>query len=352
MANGHSQSETPERKLTHLRTTLERDVSFPRVTTGLERYHFQHRALPEMDWDEVSLRCSLLDHSLRAPLLISSMTGGANPSGGLSPHDINLRLARAAQEFGLAFAVGSQRAAIENPELAGTYQVRRVAPDVLLLANLGAVQLNYGFGVSECRRAVEMIGADALIVHLNPLQEYLQHKGNLNFSGLLDKIGHLCQSLGVPVVAKEVGWGISAPVAQDLVEVGVSAIDVAGAGGTSWIEVEGQLTADPVRRRVATVFADWGIPTAEALVRVRAVLPDTPLIASGGIRTGLDVATSIALGAELAGIAGPLLNVAHSAFADVRELVWQILQEIRLVMFATGSTTVSELRRPELLARE
>jgi len=342
----------PERKLTHLRASLDSDVGFPHLTTGLERYHFLHRALPELDWADVDLRCMFLGHCLGAPLLISSMTGGAEASGDLSPREINLCLAQAAQQFGLALGVGSQRAGLEDPELARTYRVRDVAPDILLLANLGAVQLNYGYGVDECRRAVEMIEADGLILHLNPMQEYFQRQGNLNFSGLVGKIGALCRELEVPVIVKEVGWGISPAVATELVGVGVAAIDVAGAGGTSWTEVEGQLTPDLLKRHVAATFADWGIPSAEALVAVREALPSVPLIASGGIRSGLDVAKSVALGADMAGIAGPLLSAAYDSQARLNSLVEQILQEITLAMFATGSVTLTELRRPGLLLGE
>jgi isopentenyl-diphosphate delta-isomerase len=352
MADVPLKSQTPQRKLTHLRASLEGDVSFPHLTTGLDKYRFLHRALPELNWADVDLGCTFLGHSLRAPILISSMTGGAEASGDLSPHEINLRLARAAQQFGLALGVGSQRSALEYPQLAHTYQVRHVAPDILLLANLGAVQLNYGYGVAECLRVVEMIEADGLILHLNPLQEYFQPRGNLNFSGLLGKIETLCNALAVPVVAKEVGWGMSASVSTDLIRAGVSAIDVAGAGGTSWIEVEGQLTTDPVRRRVAATFADWGIPTAEALIAVREALPQTPLIASGGIRSGLDVAKSVALGADMAGIAGPMLWSAYDSPTQLDSLVERVLQELRLSMFATGSATLAQLRRPGLLSRE
>jgi len=352
MADARLRSGTPDRKLTHLRASLETDVGFPHLTTGLEAYRFLHQALPELDWADVELRCSFLGHSLGAPLLISSMTGGAERSGSLSPEAINVHLAQTAQEFGLALGVGSQRAALEHPDLAYTYQVRHVAPDILLLANLGAVQLNYGYGIVECQRVVEMIEADALILHLNPLQEYFQPQGNLDFSGLLARISELCRELHVPVIVKEVGWGISSQVARELAKAGVSAIDVAGAGGTSWVEVEGQLTPDPIKQHVATTFADWGIPTAEALVAVRDAVSHMPLIASGGIRSGLDVAKSVALGAEVAGIAGPLLMVAHDSLARLKGLIEQVLQELRLAMFVTGSATLSELRRPGLLVRE
>jgi len=349
MADVPPKNLTSKRKLAHLRASLKGDVSFPRLTTGLERYRLLHQALPELNWADVDLRCSFLGHPMRAPLLISSMTGGAEPAGGLSPREINLRLAWAAQEFGLALGVGSQRAALERPELAHTYQVRSVAPDILLLANLGAVQLNYGYGPAECQRAVDMIEADGLILHLNPLQEYFQSQGNLNFMGLLGKIEAVCRALEVPVIVKEVGWGISPQVARQLVEAGVAAIDVAGAGGTSWSEVERLQATDPMRQAIAGTFADWGIPTAEALVAVRQALPNIPLIASGGIRTGLDVAKAVALGADLAGIARPLLVAAYSSREALRAALLQILEELRLAMFCTGSATLAELRRPGLL---
>jgi len=352
MADGPPKHSTAERKLRHLRTTLQRDVSFPHLSTGLERYRFLHHALPQLEWSEVNLQCSFLGHPLQAPLLISSMTGGAEPSADLSPKLINLRLAEAAQHFGLALGLGSQRATFEHPQLAHTYQVRQVAPDILLLANLGAVQLNYGFGLAECQRAVEMVEADALVLHLNPLQEYFQPQGNLNFSGLLQKIEAICHGLEIPVIVKEVGWGIAPSVAQQLVQAGVAAIDVAGAGGTSWAEIEGRLTGDPIKQHVAHTFADWGIPTAEALTGVRKALPHIPLIASGGIRTGLDVAKAVALGADLAGIASPLLVVAHRSPEELHKALTQILEELHLAMFATGSATLADLRRPNLLITE
>jgi isopentenyl-diphosphate delta-isomerase len=352
MADDHSRNQTSERKLTHIRANLEEDVSFPNLTTGLEKYHFLHHALPEINWADVDLQCTFLNHCLQAPLLISSMTGGAEPTGDLSPLTINLRLAQAAQRFGLALGVGSQRAMLEDPQLAHTYQVRHVAPDILLFANLGAVQLNYGYGLAECRRAVDMIEANALILHLNPLQEYFQHRGNLNFAGLLARIESLCRALDVPVVAKEVGWGIAPSIARQLVEAGVAAIDVAGAGGTSWAEVEGTITSDPVRRHLVDNFADWGIPTAQALVTVREALPCSSLIASGGIRSGLDVAKAIALGADMVGIAGSLLKAACHSPAELEQLIERILEGLRLAMFATGSATLANLRRPGLLYAE
>lgn len=349
MADVLPKNPTSERKLAHLRASLEKDVSFPHLTTGLEWYRFLHQALPELDFAALDLSTTFLGKPLRAPLLISSMTGGAEAVGDLSPALINRRLAEAAQELGIGLGVGSQRAAFEHPELVHTYQVRDLAPDILLLANLGAVQLNYSYGPEECRRAVEMIRADGLILHLNPLQEYFQSGGNLNFAGLLSKIEAVCRALEVPVIVKEVGWGISAKVAQQLVQAGVAAIDVAGAGGTSWSEVERLQATDLMKQAIAETFSDWGIPTAEALVRVRQALPDIPLIASGGIRSGLDVAKAVALGADLAGIAAPLLAAAHESAEALHAALAQVLEELRVAMFCTGSATLADLRRPGLL---
>ena len=220
------------RKSDHIRINLEEDVRSG-LTSGLERYRFVHRALPELDLDDIDLSQVLFGRRLRSPVLISSMTGGTDQAA-----EINRRLAEAAQETGIAMGLGSQRAALQHPELAPSYQVRRYAPDVLLLANLGAIQLNYDYGVDECRRAVEMVEADALILHLNALQEALQPEGDTRWAGLLEKIEQVCRALPVPVIAKEVGWGFSEQDARRLAEAGVRAIDVAGAGGTSWSQVE------------------------------------------------------------------------------------------------------------------
>ena len=233
------------------------------------------------------------------------MTGGTSAA-----ETINLRLAEAAQECGIAMGVGSQRAAIEHPEQASTFQVRRVAPDILFFANLGAVQLNYGYGIDQCRRAVDMIQADALILHLNPVQEAVQDAGDTNFAGLAKKIEEICKKMEVPVIAKEVGWGISERTAKLLADCGVSAIDVAGAGGTSWSQVEMHRAPDEFTRQLAATFVGWGIPTAESILNVKKAVPDMTVFASGGIKDGLDIAKCIALGATLGGMAGQFLKAA------------------------------------------
>jgi isopentenyl-diphosphate delta-isomerase len=280
---------------------------------------------------------------LSVPLLISSMTGGTEEAKG-----VNLALAEAAHAKGVAMGLGSQRAAIEDPSLEHTYKIRGVAPDTLLFANLGAVQLNYGFGIDHCRRAVDMIEADALILHFNALQEALQPEGEVNFSGLLTKIEAICRQLPVPVIAKEVGWGISPGSARKLVDAGVAAIDVAGAGGTSWSRVEMHRTADTSQARLADAFTQWGIPTAEAVSRVREALPEIPIIASGGIRDGIDIAKCIALGANLGGMAGPFLQAACQSSQAVLDAIEHVAKEIQITMFATGCSNLSALRRADL----
>ena len=336
---------TEGRKLDHIRIVLDEDVDAKGVRSGFAHLHFRHRALPELDLKEVDTGLALFGKRLRAPLLISSMTGGAGKA-----EQINLDLAAAAEKLGVAMGVGSQRAALAKGRLARTYQVRRVAPTALLLANIGAVQLNYGFGVDECRRAVEMIEADALILHLNALQEAVQPEGNTNFKGLLAKIAAVCRQVGVPVVVKEVGNGIGADDARRLVDVGVTAIDVAGAGGTSWSEVERFRQTQDHGRRVAASFAGWGIPTAEALVEVRAALPNVTLIGSGGIRSGLDVAKTIALGADMAGSAAP--HLAAAVNGDGAQAVADGLQawidELRIAMFCVGAANLAALRQVPL----
>jgi isopentenyl-diphosphate delta-isomerase len=238
---------------------------------------------------------------------------------------------------------------VENPDLHKTFAVRAIAPDALIFANLGAVQLNYSYGVEQCQRVVDWLEADALILHLNPLQEAVQTRGDTNFKGLLHKIEHLCQVLPVPIIAKEVGNGISAPMAQRLIDSGISAIDVAGAGGTSWARVESERAQDPKQRRLGNTFADWGIPTADCITAIRAIAPQIPLIASGGLRNGLDAAKAIALGADLAGLAWPFLQAASDSEAAVYDLVELLVAEISTTLFCTGSATLMDLRNPGTL---
>jgi len=327
-----------QRKADHIKINLEQNVHSA-LATGLEHYRFLHEALPELDLEAVDLHLKLFGKSLRAPILISSMTGGT-----MEAETLNLRLAEAAQATGVAMGVGSQRAAIDRPELARSFQVRRAAPDILLFANLGAVQLNYGYGLEECQRAVDMIQADALILHLNPLQEAVQAGGDTNFSGLANKIEGICKTVGVPVIAKEVGWGISKRTAQLLARCGVSAIDVAGAGGTSWSQVEMHRAPDEFTRRLAATYIGWGIPTAESIRLVHEALPAMTIFASGGLKDGLDISKCIALGASLGGMAGPFLKAAAESTEKVLELIRLTERQVRVSMFTAGIPDLDRLR--------
>jgi isopentenyl-diphosphate Delta-isomerase len=335
---------TVQRKAEHIRICLESDVQFQTQGSGFDRYQFTHSCLPELDYQEIDLTTNLLGKQLGAPILISSMTGGTDRA-----REINHRLAEAAQEYKLAMGVGSQRAAIENPDVADTFQVRQIAPDILLLANIGAVQLNYKYGIEQCLRAVELLEADALILHLNPLQECIQPQGDTNFKGLLDRIADICAKLPVPVIAKEVGNGISAPMAQQLIAAGVGGIDVAGAGGTSWAKVESERAQTALQRRLGATFGEWGIPTATCISTVRQIAPTMPLIASGGLKNGLDLAKAIALGADVGGFALPFLQAADVSVVAVSELVQMLMAEIQTVLFCTGNANLAALQQSNCL---
>lgn len=326
-----------DRKAEHIRLAL--DTRMQLGGGAFDAYHFGHEALPEIDMAEIDLSVEFLGRRLAAPLLISCMTGGTE-SAGL----INRNLAAGAERTGVAVGVGSQRKALEDPAKADTFRVREVAPSVPLLANLGAVQLNYGMGVRECRQAVEMIQADALVLHLNPLQEAIQPEGQCNFSGLLPKIGEVVRELGVPVVAKEVGSGLSARAARDLAAQGVRILDIAGVGGTSWARIEAARAGDV---EIGEIFAGWGLPTPLSIQEVRKV-PDVTVIASGGIRNGVDAAKAIALGADLVGMAYPFLGPATESPDKVADKVRRFVQELKICMFCLGVTTVAELRNVTL----
>ena len=293
-----------------------------------------------------SIGYTILDSLAGSPLIVSCMTGGTPEAG-----RINQTLARVAQTYGLAMGLGSGRALIESPATFDSFAVRAQAPDVLLFANLGAVQLNKGYTVDDCRRLVELLRADVLVLHLNPLQEALQPEGDTCFGGLLEKIAGVCRQLEFPVVVKEVGWGIAPGEVRALFDAGVAAVDLAGAGGTSWSEVERFRTKEPWRARVAGEFAGWGIPTADCLRRARAIAPSETIIASGGIRTGLDVVKALALGADAAGIAGPFLRAADIGDDAAADLAREYIEVLRVAMFALGARTVRELRGTPRLRR-
>ena len=336
-----------DRKNQHLDVILAGKGGSQSITTGFERVAFVHSALPELDLDAIDLSAAFFGKRLRAPLLISSMTGGPARAA-----EINRNLAIASSELGIALAVGSQRVAIEGPDAVGLgKELRRLAPNVPLLGNFGAAQLNKGFGIDEARRAVDMIEADALIIHINPLQEAVQPEGDRDWRGLLGKIGAIARLLEVPLVVKEVGAGVSGELARRLLDEGVSAIDVAGAGGTSWAAVEAGRITDPSRAAIARAFTDWGRPTAEALVDVRAACPDAFVIGSGGIRDGIDCAKAIRLGANIVGQAAGALAAAIQSPEAVIAHFTVMIEQLRICCFCTGSGDLETLRRAPLIGR-
>jgi isopentenyl-diphosphate delta-isomerase len=326
-----------KRKDDHLFINSQKDVKSSN-TTGLEKFHLIHHALPEINLSDVETSISIFRKSLSLPLMISSMSGGTEKA-----HEINRIIASSAQKYNIAMGVGSQRIGIEQDWRMETFDIRKYAPDILLFANLGAVQLNNMFTIDDCKKAVEAIDADALILHLNPLQEALMEGGDTNFSGILKKIEQVCMNLNVPVVVKEVGWGISAHTAKKLVGAGVQAVDVAGAGGTSWSEVEKFRTTDPIRKRIAEGFRGWGIPTAEAIVNIRKELPDVLLFASGGLMNGIDIIKCIALGANLGGIARSFLIAAMDSQDTLDTYIEELSLQMKITMFAIGAENISTI---------
>lgn len=328
---------TQSRKKDHIDICLTREVQSG-LRNSFDDLRLVHCALPELSLADIDTRTTFFNHALEVPLMISSMTGGTDEG-----KKINRNLARAAQYIGCAMGLGSMRVALEEPKSMDSFQVRDIAPDVLLFANVGIVQLNYGLSVDDCVRLVADAEADGLILHLNPLQEALQPEGDTNFRGLLPKLEQLCSTLDRPVIAKEVGWGISTSVANNLLECGISAIDVAGAGGTSWSEVEKHRTSQPEKAEIASSFKEWGLTAVEAITSIRKAHPDIPLIASGGLRNGIDLVKSIALGANLGGLARKLLSSAVISSDEVIKLLSRIIAEMRIAMFAAGAENLKAL---------
>jgi len=326
-----------------------KDVQARKVRSGFEDLIFVHRALPEIDKDEISVSKAFLGKQMKAPIILSAMTGGVKEA-----EQINLVLAEVAERLGLAMGVGSQRAAIENGSLVGTFRIARdVAPSIPLIANLGASQLRDGWGVKEALKVVDMIEADALAIHLNSLQEATQPEGEPRYRNILSKIREVKEGLTVPLIVKETGAGISSEDANRLEEVGVDILDVAGAGGTSWAAVEyyrAEEFGDAVGIRLGKTFWDWGIPTAASLMEC-AKSTSLPLIASGGVRSGLDAAKAIALGAGLVGIALPLLKPATEGRKELQTEIELIINELSCAMFLTGVRDLEELRQAPLVVK-
>lgn len=340
-------TDIEKRKEDHIEIGLSENVSMEK-STGFDQFSFMHQALPELAFRDISLETAFLGRDIGAPILISSMTGGNDRA-----ETINRHLGEAAQRLRLPMAVGSQRILIEQPKVLNSFKAaRKAAPNIPIYGNLGAVQLNNGVEFEHVHRVVDFIQGDGCFLHMNPLQEVVQTEGDTDFRGLLDKIGELADTLDFPVLAKEVGCGIAPEIAVALAKRGVSAIDISGAGGTSWASIEAQRAESPGKRRLGEVFSDWGIPTTESLVLCREALPDFPFIASGGIRNGLDVAKALALGADLVAFAMPLLKPATISTEAVIETIEQILMELRVAMFLIGADDLSSLKTKRHLLKK
>src|SRR5690606_11365751 len=335
-----------KRKSEHIQIALNEKVTGNDITTGFEKITFIHNALPEIDFDEISIATNFLGKDCKTPFLISSMTGGAEFAD-----TINRHLAQAAQARGWSLALGSTRALIESKEFHSSFQVRKYAPDIPIIANLGAVQFNYGFGVEQCEQIIDITDANALVLHLNSIQEVIQEEGNTNFKDLLTKIEEVCTTLSVPVGVKEVGWGIDGKTAKKLYDVGISFVDVAGAGGTSWSQVEKMRSKNPVKRKAAEAFTEWGISTVDCINSVKKENIPVPLIASGGMKTGLDAAKAIAIGADFAGYGRSILKEATESLEGVLEVMETRELELRLTMFATGCKNIEELKQTDRIQR-
>lgn len=328
-----------QRKTEHIRLCLEGDVEGVNKSTGLEGIHFLHNALPEIDFADISLKTSFLNKALQAPFLVSSMTGGSELAT-----TINQNLAIAAEQKGWALAIGSTRAFLESDQHKDSFLIRKQAPTAPLIVNIGAVQLNYGYGSEECQRIIDKTGADSIVLHLNSLQEAVQDGGDLNFKDLLPKIEQVCKNVQAPVGVKEVGFGIDGEAAKRLYDAGIAYIDVAGAGGTSWSQVEKLRSKDPLKRAAAEAFNNWGNPTKDCLVSVRGQLPDAPLVASGGMKTGVDAAKAITIGADVIGYARHLLQAATESAEAVIRTMDQLELELKMTMFGIGAVNLQELK--------
>jgi len=331
MAKGNMLREIEKRKLQQISICLNKDVQY-RKTTGFERFELEYNALPEVDYGEIDISTEFLGHRFSSPLFITAMTGGCSIA-----KKINENLAAAAQKMGIGMGVGSQRASIEHPELAHTYQVRHVAPDIMLFGNLGAAQIAQ-YDVETIGKVVEMIGADGLAIHLNAVQEAAMPEGDRNWKGVLKKIGEIKRHAKYRVLVKEVGCGITASVASRLEKAGIDAIDVSGAGGTSWPKAEYYRAG-----KNGGTFEEFGIQTSMVLEEC-AKSVSVPLIAAGGIRNGLEAAKALAMGATLAGFAFPVLKAATESKEAVIKVLERFNEDLRTAMFLVGAGDVRELR--------
>jgi len=331
-----------QRKLDGLKVPLNKEVQAKTTSTYLEYVQLVHNALPELNFDEIDTSTTFLNHKFAAPLIIDSMTGGTPEAA-----KINERLAETAEELGLGMGLGSQRAGLKSKELAETYSIAREhAPNTFLIANIGGAQLAKGLTIDEAKQIIDMINANALVVHLNPLQELIQPEGEPQFKGVYQKIADLVKSLSVPVIVKEVGAGISKEVAFKLQLIGVNAINVAGSGGTSWAGVEklrAESMGDELKVHLGEMFWDWGIPTAASLIEVKKAV-QLPLVASGGLRNGLEVAKCLTIGADMCAMAFPFLKQAAASKEAVVQFANLLLNELKSTMYLVGAKDVKALK--------
>ena len=335
-------TETRKRKADHIRISLNKNVQARKATTGFEDIHFIHKALPEINKQKIGLSTTIFNHKFAAPLIVGAITGGTPEAT-----KINATIAETVEELGLGMGVGSQRAAIEDKKLEKTFSIaRKKAPTAFLIANIGGVQLAHGYGLKEAKKAIEMIDADAIAIHLNPLQEAVQPEGQANFRGVLEKIGEIAKELDKPVIAKETGAGIAAEEAKKLEAAGVKGLDVSGVGGTSFAAVEYYRTkreANIFQRRAGDVFWDWGIPTAISIVEVSQTV-NIPIIASGGIRDGVEMAKALALGASLTSLSQPVLHAAIKGVKETKDVLSLLIEELKTSMFLVGADSIRTLQ--------
>jgi isopentenyl-diphosphate delta-isomerase len=338
---------TESRKLEHIRICLEREIEST-VSTGFDDITLVHNAVPEINLDDVNVETQFLGHQLKAPLIVTAMTGGHQEA-----LPINKHIAQAVEALGLAMGVGSQRAAVEDASLADSFTVTREnAPNAFLIGNIGAPQLSLGWGVEEVKTAIEMIKADAMAIHFNAAQEAVQPEGEATFAGVLQALKTLITNVSTPFIAKETGAGLSQSAATVLANAGVKALDVAGLGGTSWpaVEVERAKPEDAMKATLGRWFTNWGIPTAVATFEVAySVKKRIPVIASGGIRTGIDVAKAIAIGADFAGVALPVLSPAILDAKAVQLFLESLIHGLKAAMFLVGASNLKELSQAPLV---
>ena len=333
--------QVQRRKDEHIQICLREDIDSG-VDTGLGRYRLEYDALPDINLGDIDLGVTFLGKRLVAPIIIGSMTGGSEKAG-----LINARLARVAEKLGIGMALGSQRAMLKDSDVRGSYAVKEIAPKLpLLIGNIGAIQLNYGVSVEDLERLVEEVKADALYFHLNPLQEAIQPEGDTDFGGLFSRLREVVSQLSFPTLVKEVGAGISDTTARKLSEISFVGIEASGVGGTSWARVESYRAGENVRSAyLGERLKAFGISTAQSIQSCRRYFPKRPVIASGGIRTGEDIALSIALGADLIAIAAPLLPLAIQSEKAIETYLLNIIEELRVICFCTNSKTIQDLRR-------